>query len=183
MSYFKIILLLLTSLFFISCNNKVKIPDNKKPIVVEEKLVSIADNNSTDANVKEKSNSSKLYEKSIALKKKLSRCGIRYDPWKDRLNQDLKLLPKVLSVCKNVRHYTKGYILHSTRKKGNSSFTQGKNVYLKYYSSKKDIKKYLSKLRSIYSVESKPRFTVDNGYLIRGNSNLRLGKPYQIKLK
>ena len=87
-------------------------------------------------------------EKAEVFKRKLRKCGVRYVPWGDRIDNDVILLPKLLNVCKNIKHLTRGYTLHSTLKRSHGTFVNGKHLYVKYRSSQKQIIKDLKRLLS-----------------------------------
>ena len=145
----KTILLIFIAFNFIGCVKKVNVNDYNKKHVSVDKTISThndAKSNSTK-NAKKMKKRVSYFNKSIALRAKLKKCGVKYSPWKDRVEKDLILLPKVLSVCKDIKRFTDGYVLHSTKQKKYSSFTQGNQVFLKYSWSSSQIKDYLSKLQ------------------------------------
>jgi len=100
----------------------------------------------SDAKVKQRISISD--KKSVILKQKLSKCGVKYEPWADRLDKDLILMPKILKTCKSISLAASGYILHSTKKKSVKArgYNVRKHLFIPYTWSSKDINTALNVL-------------------------------------
>jgi len=132
----KLVLILFLVILFSACAGKQTINDFSQKAInskddTNSSIVNLS--NSKDINIskvhaKVKHKISISDKKSVILKQKLSKCGVKYEPWADRLDKDLILMPKILKTCKSISSAASGYILHSTKK---SSYvldsTKGKN--------------------------------------------------------
>jgi hypothetical protein len=119
-------------------NSSSDLNDTSDIIVIEDMNISSSDSRDT-------SNSIANVNKSVLLKNKLSECGVTYIPWKDRLEKDLILQPKVLKICDKLQKSTNGYILHSTKVRRQDGFIRGSHVYIPYSWSTQQITEYLKK--------------------------------------
>jgi hypothetical protein len=83
-------------------------------------------------------------KKSVLLKQKLRKCGVKYVPWADRHANDLVLMPKILKVCKNLNKSLDAYVIHSTKKKRKEGYLVKNNLFIPYNWSEKDISSALN---------------------------------------
>lgn len=85
----------------------------------------------------------KLEAKLYSLKKKLSKCKVDVEIYADSdtsYKHQLQFLKSLTTVCKDIKPYTKGYILHASRVKTERGLDiKGKDLFLPYHFSGKEL--------------------------------------------
>ena len=166
----RLMIILLLSVFVVGCatHNNISKNSNKSSAVVyssddnttkvksddsSEELIIVDDGSKSEekANVKINGPGNNIpkseLKKSVLLKQKLHKCGVKYVPWADRHAKDLILMPKILSVCTKNKLEVKSYILHSSsvqRKKG--YLVNNTHLFLPFNWNEKEIKSALNHL-------------------------------------
>lgn len=85
------------------------------------------------------------FRKQVYYSAKLKKCGINFEAWDDRKTQDLKLAPKLLSVCKDINTYVVGNVIHSSKKKLSKPYGKKKHIFIPYHWTEKKLLSYFNK--------------------------------------
>lgn len=128
-------------------NDIISLDDNNSNI----ELIIFKDDNVSQVAIKKKVQINAFVKKTIVFKKKLRKCGVEYEPWADRLDKDLIVMPKLLKTCESISKATKGYILHSTKQVHTNKHLRGYTVgdhhlFIPYIWSSKDMNTALNLL-------------------------------------
>jgi len=154
----RLMIVLFSSLLIVGCATKNENSTKRSCAIVLPDDINTSDTKKVDASTKSedktivKNNSPDVSntdaQKSVLLKQKLHKCGVKYVPWADRVKNDLILMPKILDVCQKDKLVLKGYILHSTAKKSNMGYdVKTKHLFLPFNWNESQIKGALTHLK------------------------------------